>query len=232
MSLSRTVTAAVALAVVAAPSSALAAKGVTLSAKVSPSKAGTKQKPRPATLRLTTQVPPVPGNTPTYSVGASSYTIPKGIVLDGRKLPTCSPSALKTKGAAGCKSTSKVGSGSATAAAIGLSLPLKLDVYNGAGGKSLVLNVLGSPLPVDPIVVKLKKAPGSSGQTLSLGAIAPPQQGVTALVSKLELTLKGKVGKGTYVTTIGCTGSAWAFGSSLAFSDGDSDAPTASAPCS
>ncbi|HEV7772905.1 MAG TPA: hypothetical protein VGO48_06445 [Conexibacter sp.] len=148
MSRSRTVVASAALAVLVIAAVAPAAEAptprpvVTISAQVSP---GQRPIPQgaPLTLRLNTTFESVPagGN---FVLQRATYMFGKGARFNGKLFPSCS--AAKLRAAHGrlsaCPPGSKIGSGVATgrAVAVGITSSGRMTIFNGPGGRSIVLN--------------------------------------------------------------------------------------------
>ena len=83
----------------------------TFDAKVSPTKAGTKGKPKNTTLNFNVTL-----NKPNTTVEFIDLKLPKGLKLSGKGMKRCSVDTLAFEGPAGCPSGSKAGpTGSATA---------------------------------------------------------------------------------------------------------------------
>lgn len=148
MSRSRLTVVSTALAVLALGAVASAAEApaprpvVMISAQVSP-----RQRPiprgAPLTLRLNTTFESVPagGN---FVLQHADYLFGKGARFNGKLFPSCS--AAKLRAAHGrlsvCPPGSKVGTGVATgrAVAVGVTSSGKMTIFNGPGGRSIVLN--------------------------------------------------------------------------------------------
>jgi hypothetical protein len=148
MSRSRTTVVAAALGLLAIAAVAPAADApaprpvVTIFAHVSPSQRPIP-KNAPLTLRLNTTFESVPagGN---FVLLHADYLFGKGARFNGRLFPSCS--AAKIRAAHGrlsvCPPGSKIGSGVATgrAVSVGITSSGKMTIFNGPGGRSIVLN--------------------------------------------------------------------------------------------
>ncbi len=145
IAIAATTLAALAIAAVAPAADAPAPRPVvTISAQVSPS-----QRPIPKnaslTLRLNTTFESVPagGN---FVLQHADYRFGKGARFNGRLFPSCS--AAKIRAAHGrlsvCPKGSKIGTGVATgrAVSVGITSSGKMTIFNGPGGRSIVLNFL------------------------------------------------------------------------------------------
>lgn len=148
MSRSRTTVASAALAILTAVAVAPAADApaprpvVTISAQVSPAKRPIPQG-APLTLRMNTTFESVPAGGD-FVLLRADYRFGKGARFNGKLFPSCS--AAKLRAAHGrlsaCPPGSKIGTGVATgrAVAVGITSSGRMTIFNGPGGKSLVLN--------------------------------------------------------------------------------------------
>lgn len=148
MSRNRTAIASAALAVLALAAVASAAEApaprpvVTISAQVSPSQRPIPQR-APLTLRLNTTFESVPAGGD-FVLQHAEYMFGKGARFNGKLFPSCS--AAKIRAAHGrlsvCPPGSKIGTGVATgrAVAVGITSSGKMTIFNGPGGRSIVLN--------------------------------------------------------------------------------------------
>jgi len=139
-------TATLAALVIAAVASAADAPAprpvVTISAQVSP---GQRPIPRgtPLTLRLNTTFESVPagGN---FVLLHADYMFGKGARFNGRLFPSCSAARLRAAHGrlSACPPGSKIGTGVATgrAVAVGITSSGRMTIFNGPGGRSIVLN--------------------------------------------------------------------------------------------
>ncbi len=117
---------------------------VTLTARVSPSRLPI---PRgtPMTLKLKTDFSSVPagGN---FVLQHAEYRFGRGARFNGTLFPSCSAARLRRAQGrlSACPKGSRVGSGVATgrAVAVGIRSSGRLTVFNGPGGRSVVLNVV------------------------------------------------------------------------------------------
>jgi len=145
---SRSASAVAALTVVALAAVAPAADApaptpvVTMSARVSP---GERPIPKgaPLTLRLRTAFRSVPAGG-SFVLERAEYKFGRGARFNGALFPSCS--AAKLRRARGrlsvCPKGSKIGSGVATgrAVAVGITSSGRMTIFNGPGGRSIVLN--------------------------------------------------------------------------------------------
>jgi hypothetical protein len=115
---------------------------VTISAQVSPSQRPIP-KDTPLTLRLSTTFESVPAGGD-FVLQHADYMFGTGARFNGKLFPSCS--AAKLRAARGrlsvCPSGSKIGTGLATgrAVAVGVTSSGRMTIFNGPGGRSIVLN--------------------------------------------------------------------------------------------
>ena len=85
---------------------------VTLKGNVTPTKVGTKKKPKNSKIRVTAT------NSAESRTTVSRITVlmPRDLRVSGKGFPTCTSSEIQAEGTAGCPAQSKVGTGTATAA--------------------------------------------------------------------------------------------------------------------
>jgi hypothetical protein len=249
------VAALIALAVAASPASAIQSVQK-FSAKVTPSKAGTKAKPRAVAFNANpsfdTIAPDLDQEVQFATVNANVY-FPKDGLFNGKYFPSCASSTVFNNEAQ-CPKGSLVG----TAKGRGLGLGLDEDVvgkfFNSPGGKGTTLLVTGeSPLIIRNVVpATLTTLTGDPKYKYKLNFSVPddlqsPAPGVIAAVMKFDTTIpvqyvtkgKGKKKKKIpYLASTGCTGGAWWFKyqadyttSGKSTTDGGSQTVEVSQPC-
>jgi hypothetical protein len=163
-------------------------------ATLSPSKAGTKKKPKGTKLHLV-----ITNNDTNRSAKALDITSPKTIVMSGKGFPSCSQSTLENSGKAACPKKSHVGGGTATAI-LGVNTPqkqnltFKVTAFT-AGAKKINFFLESNDFPGLTLV-----SPGTiKGHTLHVdipeGAYMPAPGAYAGLVT-LETTLGGSLKKG------------------------------------
>jgi hypothetical protein len=84
---------------------------VTLKGKVTPTKVGTKKKPKNSKIRLTATNSAESRTTATRI----TFLLPRGVRLNGKGFAFCPATEVQAEGVQGCPSASRVGSGTATA---------------------------------------------------------------------------------------------------------------------
>lgn len=206
-----------AVAVALPASAAFAVSGTQkFSASFSPSKSGTKKKPRGGTLKVR----------PFFDVGAERaqllgapfYTdvaevyFPKESTFEGRRFPTCARATVLANEKR-CPKGSQIGSGTAAGFALGLVENLKVTIFNGkrsgsAVGQIELLVVGNAPLvirdvisgPITRVSGSVSGLNGSYGLKLSVDVppgLQEPAPGALATLTDFNTTVKGTVTKTT-----------------------------------
>jgi hypothetical protein len=213
-----------ALAVFASP--ALAIQSVQkFSASVSPSKAGTKQKPRAISLQANpyfdTNAPDLGREVQFATVNANVF-FPKDGITNAKYFPSCAPSTV-FQDESQCPRGSLVGTAKGFGKGLGLDEEVVGKFFNLPGGKGATLLVTGeSPLIIREIVpATLTKLSGDPLYSYRLSFSVPrnlqsPAPGVIASVMRFaskipvqSITRNGK--KLPYMASTGCTGGKWHF---------------------
>jgi hypothetical protein len=222
---------------------AQAATVSTLDLKLSPSKAGTKKKPKGVKLNFHLTLGTDDGTSPP-TTKETIVSFGKGIKFNSNLFPACTLEVLNGKGPSGCPKGSKVGTGSATALVGGspgepkptTTEALKITAFNGPQGKSLLLYLDGdSPANIKQAITgTLKKSSSPFAYELDVTIPANLQQPLPGLYAPLVkftvntgATLKKKKGKKTikinYIETTSCpsgaAGKAWPFKVDLSFAN-------------
>lgn len=169
--LALSVTTALAVAAVAFAQSA--APTITSTFKVTPTKAGTKAKPKGGLVNTVFNVNPESNST----LSRIEYTIPAGVKLDGTGFPTCTVEFIAQNGDTDCPKGSKVGTGGATALLGPQKAPLNFDVSVYVDGPKTLSLYLVTNLFTLPIRADIK------GQQVGFDIPAPVQQPVSGLYS-------------------------------------------------
>ena len=187
------------------------APSIDVTATVSPTKAGTKKKPKSEKLNLTIN------NSRESKTSASKIeiSIPKSMKLSTKGLKTCSVSKLDSQGKANCPKGSLAGIGTADALVNPASpnpAPLKFNVSTFVAGKNLLAFYLEQQgtdsgvqqaLPAKITSVKHKVY----GQRLTINIPANLQQpapGVYSTLIQIKNSLGLKSGDHALLTSIGC----------------------------
>jgi hypothetical protein len=184
------------------------APSISVTASVSPSKAGTKKKPKSEKLNLTIN------NSRESKTSASKIeiSIPKSMKLSTKGLKTCSVSKLDSQGKANCPKGSLAGIGTADALVNPQSpnpAPLKFNVSTFVAGKNLLafyLEQQGTDSGVQQALpAKITKA--GKGQRLTInipGNLQQPAPGVYSALIQIKNSLGLKDGSHALLTSIGC----------------------------
>ena len=184
------------------------APSIDVTATVSPSKAGTKKKPKSEKLNLTIN------NSRESKTSASKIeiSIPKSMKLSTKGLKTCSVSKLDSQGKANCPKGSLAGIGTADALVNPASpnpAPLKFNVSTFVAGKNLLafyLEQQGTDSGVQQALpAKITKS--GSGQKLTINIpenLQQPAPGVYSALQQIKNSLGLKSGKNALVKSIGC----------------------------
>jgi hypothetical protein len=190
-------------------------------ASVSPTKAGTKRKPKSEKLVLS-----VTNNNSQRSANALDILAPKTIKVSGKGFPSCSQATLENDGKAACPKKSKVGFGTSDAL-LGVNGPnptpltFKVTAF-AAGAKKINFYLEGVELPALKLV-----APGTiKGRNLHVDipdAAVQPIPGAYAGLKSLNTTLNAKIKKGkkryAVVTSTGCVAKKDTFKTTITFVD-------------
>ena len=222
-----------ALALTAA--SAFGALSHTLTAKVTPSKAGTKKKPRNVVVSAGVSVVRTAPDAENPTADPIVIYFPKQFVFGNRHFKKCSKTTLDTGGVAACPRGSRIGQGTASATLGPGDSPLEFDTtFFNAGAKRIVIHLQrvstdGSRQKQEGLfespVGTLTRASGKYGSKLTVripfGVKRPgstednPSDTFSKLV-KLDFKLDKKYKRQTFLRSTGCKGS-WAFNSRLVF---------------
>jgi hypothetical protein len=218
----------------------LAPPSLTVNAKVTPSKSGTKKKPKATALDLT-----VTNNVDQAKATASQIkiTLPSTLKLSTKGLPQCTKSDndILNTAAADCKA-SKAGSGTSDVIVNPYTTPAKVTFQvTSLVGKNELLFYLTSPIAKAVLHGKI------SGHTLTIRIpdgtkpgepnLQQPAPGTYTAIANLHTKLSLKKGKKSLLTSVGCSGGAHKIGvsESFVFNGQQPAAPSATnsgkAPC-
>jgi hypothetical protein len=204
------------------------------SAKVTPSKAGTKSHPRAVKLQVKVHwETPDQFDRPVVQTG--DVLFPKGSLYNGRKYPSCSQNTLSRKGLRGCPTKSIMGSGSGTAYADTVLTTPKITVVNGGKSKVFLYTQLTNPARVNaPVPGTITKQTGQWAYKLHLEVPRSLQvvAGVPIALRDLTITAGGKTYAKDWLATTGCAGGKWPFSVTTSFDNGGSASFQSSVSCS
>lgn len=219
-----------ALAALAMATVAVAQSGdVTATTKVSPTKSGTKKKPR--SIKVTTFVQ---NNVPNTTAAKIEIDFPKTVKISGKGLTSCKLSAIQANGPSACPSKSKAGTGLSHAVVGPDRIPLNFDVTAFVGGKNLVIFYIKQQGGTVSKALSGKISKGSGGFAQKLVITIPPdlQQpapGLYAALVDLKSTLQLKKGKYALISSVGCKNKKHKFGAKLTFAPNPAQPPKPSA---
>jgi hypothetical protein len=232
-----TLTAGVAALAIGAVGAAQAVTPTTaLKTSVSPTKHGTKKKPRNVKLNIELITQPNPNDGP-FATKTTVVHFDKNLKFGGKYVKTCSADKVRSNNTA-CPKGSKVGTGSATGVALGLTENLTVTAYNGPGGNKIELLVDGtSPLTIhDVIEGKLQSDTGKFGKKLVVAipdTLQQPAPGAFATLTDFKTSVKGTGSKKRpFVGLAGCTKKKLNFQADFVFTDGSTSTATTTAKCS
>jgi hypothetical protein len=232
-----TFTAGVAAAAIGAVGVAQAVTPATsIKTSVSPTKHGTKKKPRNVKLNVELITQPGPNDGP-FATKTTVVHFDKNLKLGGKYLKACSADKVRSNNTA-CPKGSKVGSGSATGVALGLTENLTVTAYNGPRGNKLELLVDGTaPLAIHEVIEgKLQSDKGKFGQKLVVAipdTLQQPAPGAFATLTDFKTSVKGTGSKKRpYVGLTGCTKKKLNFQADFVFTDGSTSTASTTAKCS
>lgn len=232
-----TLTAAAAVTAIGAVGVAQAVTPTTaMKASVSPTKKGTKKKPRNVKLNIELITQPNP-NDPAFATRTTVVHFDKNIKFDGKHLKSCSAAQVQAD-ATKCPKGSKVGTGSATGTALGLTEALTVAAYNGPAGTKIELLVDGSsPLQIHQVIEgKLQSDSGKFGKKLSVAipeGLQQPAPGAYATLTDFKTSVKGTGSKKRpFVGLAGCTKKTLNYKTDFVFTDGTTSTATTTSKCS
>jgi hypothetical protein len=204
---------------------------MTVDAKVTPNKAGTKKKPQGVKLAVTAKFD-IPEAYDPPLVDRVTVLFPKGGLYNGAKYPKCSETVLARKGVSGCPKGSIMGKGSGKAMADDVPTYPKVTIVNGGARRVYFYTVMTNPARVQaPIVAKVTKL-GGGRWSYRVEADIPRSLQIVAGVPIVlhELTLSG--GKGDWLATTSCPADKrWRYHAEGVFTTGETIVYDDSVPC-
>lgn len=198
---------------------------LTVEASGSPSKAGTKKKPRNSSADVKFTVDP----STKVTLESVEYTFPSTVKVSGKGYPTCSVDTIASEGETACSSKSKVGSGTARAFAGTTQIDFTYNIY--AASATKIVLALKSNLINTTFEGKI------SGRTVTVEIppnVQAPVPGLYSTVESIDAKLGAKSvkkGKGkkkktySFVSTNGCKGGEHEIGVKLNVSSGGNPLP-------
>ena len=202
---------------------------VTAATTVSPTKSGTKKKPK--SIKVTTFVK---NNIEGTTAAKIEIDFPKTVKISGKGLTACKLSAIQASGKSACPAKSKAGTGISHAVVGPDHVPLNFNVTAFVGGKNLVIFYIEQQggTVTKALQGKISKGSGKFAQKLVI-TIPPdlqqPAPGLYAALTDLKSTLQLKKGKNALISSVGCKNKKHKFGAKLTFAPNPVQPPKASA---
>ena len=227
---------AVAVAVLAGGAAIAVAQGtspitMTVDARVTPNKAGTKQRPQGVKLAVTAKFD-IPEAYDPPLVDRVTVLFPKGGLYNGAKFPKCSETVLARRGVSACPKGSIMGKGSGKAMADDVPTYPKITIVNGGARRVYFYTVMTNPARVQaPVVAKVTKL-GSGPWSYRVEADIPRSLQIVAGIPIVlhELTLSG--GKEDWIATTSCPADKrWRYHAEGVFTNGETIVYDDSVPC-
>jgi hypothetical protein len=208
---------------------------LTTKVTTSPSKAGTKSKPKGVKLSFKVHWETSPDFDKPV-IQTSDVLFPKGSKYNGAKYPKCSQETMERKGISACPPKSIMGTGSGTAYADTVLTTPKITVVNGGGSKVFLFTVLTNPARVaKPVPGTITKQSGKWAYKLHL--VVPPSlqivAGVPIALRDISITAGGKSWAKDWLATTSCPSTGkWPFQLTTSFDNGGSATYDGTTPCS
>lgn len=232
---------ATALAVAATPALAVNSP-LKFEASVSPAKAGTKANPAPVALNLRPFYDTLePDAEAPFAWTEATIYLPKELVFNAKRFKSCTAVQVRNAATRSNCASAKLGNVAAKGFALGLVEPLVVGLYNGPGGNTVLLHIVGdTPVIIDAVVEgKLKKVSGKYGWEMKFGVPADLQQpapGAFATPLDFKTTVaKRTIKKGSkkipFVGLTGCPAGGLNFGFGAKYTDGTSSLVELTQPC-
>lgn len=200
----------------------------TFTADVSPSKAGTKRKPKNTTLGFGVTL-----DKPNTTVEFINLNLPRGLKISGKGMRRCSVDTLAAEGPAGCPSGSKAGPTGTATADLGPEGPSQSELHFEVSPFVLDNNTFvfyvasesGTGVAVQsPITGEITRK-GRRMRIRIPQELRQPVPGVDASLTSLNQTFAGKRGRNYIVSSVGCKNRKHKFSGSMEFSARADGAP-------
>jgi hypothetical protein len=198
---------------IAVASVALAANAAPdVTAKLTPTKAGTKKKPKNSKLTLF-----VKNNQTDATVDTITVNVGKQVKLSGKGFKYCTAATLNSQGKTACPSGSKAGGGTANAVVGPGHAPLKFKVDAYVGSKNSIIfytQQVGGTVS-KALVGKVSSAGGKFGSKIVIKIdddLQEPAPNVFSSLVDLQTTIQAKKGKHYLVSSVGCKSKKHNFG--------------------
>jgi hypothetical protein len=207
---------------------------------VSPSKAGTKSKPKGVKLTFKVKWDTSP-DVDKPVVQTADVLFPKGSLYNGAKYAKCAQSVMERGSVSECPAKSIMGTGTGTAYADTVLTSPKITVVNGGGSKVFLFTVLTNPARVaKPVPGTITKQSGKWAYKLHLTVPQSLQivAGVPIALRDITITAGGKSYAKDWLATTSCSGGKYLFQLTTGFATNDTGTTGGSAtydgstPCS
>lgn len=179
---------------------------ITVTAKVTPNKAGTPAHPQGVKVDVKGTIQtPTDQDPPT--VKAVDIWFPKGGLYNGGKYPTCSRPTLARGGPDACPAKSLMGSGYAIADADGTESKVRVMVFNGGSRMVYAYVTLSRPARVrEALAVPITKL-GSGPWSYKAHVDIPRTLQIVAGIPLRVQSFRGSAGRGDWIATTFCPSS-------------------------
>lgn len=199
-------------------------------ASLTPSKAGTKSKPKPVRFKTF-----IKNNVPNTTASKIEILVPKTVKVSGKGLTACPVTEFsKPGGKANCPSASKAGTGLSHAVVGPDRAALDFNVTAYVGGPTTIIfyiEQIGGSVN-KALIGKISSASGKYSQKISIGIPADLQQpapGLYGALTDLRSNLYNKKGSKSLFSSVDCKSKKHNFGAKLTFVANTLPAPKPSA---
>jgi hypothetical protein len=196
---------------------------LTTKVSVSPSKAGTKSKPKGVKLTFNVHWE-TNADVDKPVVQTADVLFPKGSLYNGAKYKKCAQSVMERGSVSECPAQSIMGTGTGVAYADTVLTSPEITVVNGGGNKVFLFTVLTHPARVaKPVPGTITKQSGKWAYKLHL--VVPPSlqtvAGTPIALRDIKITAGGKSYAKDWLATTGCSGGKWPFSLTTGFAPDD-----------
>lgn len=199
-------------------------------ASLTPSKAGTKSKPKPVRFKTF-----IKNNVPNTTASKIEILVPKTVKVSGKGLTACPVTEFsKPGGKANCPSASKAGTGLSHAVVGPDRAALDFNVTAYVGGPTTIIfyiEQIGGSVN-KALVGKISSASGKYSQKISIGIpgdLQQPAPGLYGALTDLRSNLYNKKGSKSLFSSVDCKSKKHNFGAKLTFVPNTLPAPKPSA---
>jgi hypothetical protein len=203
---------------------------VTSTASVTPSKTGSKSKPKAVKFKTF-----IKNNVPNTTASTIDILVPKTVKVSGKGLTQCAVGEFaKPGGKANCPSASKAGTG-LSHAVVGpqrAALDFNVSAYVGSDTSIIFyIEQIGGSV-TKALIGKISKSSGKFSQKISIGIppdLQQPAPGLYGALTDLKSSLYNKKGKHSLFSTVDCKSKKHTFGAKLTFVNNPAPPPKPSA---